>query len=115
MNIRALFHISKVGEWETILGNVSAYIGSLTGDEKFVPFTWVVANGDAVMVVKDTKTMEKMEELSRKGIRFHFCKKSIKRYEIDKKKIPKFIEKVESSACFIIRAQYISHFAYYKP
>jgi intracellular sulfur oxidation DsrE/DsrF family protein len=114
VTLKALFQVNKLGDWKTALGNITNFPGGLEEGEDSI--IWVVVNGDAVLIVKDAESMEKIEALARDSkVSFFFCKNSIRHHEIKEDDLPSFIDKVKAGATFIARAQNLEGFSYQKP
>jgi hypothetical protein len=115
--LKVIFHINEFEKWETLLGNITNLLKD-GGDEAVK--VRVLMNGPSVKALSDETLLQRMRELSDKGVRFTVCRNSLKalcgsgELCIDEKNLPEFLTVVPAGVTELIKRQ-TEGYAYIKP
>lgn len=122
--LKCLIHVNESERWPVAVGNIINLLNDV-GDANISVI--VVSNGAGVkgyiscaeegagICVSDTMDpLKKMEELSKRGVRFLACRNALKANNIDEKNLPAFVEVVPAGMTELIKRQK-EGFAYIKP
>jgi len=122
--LRTLIHVNEPDRWPVAIGNIINLLNDV-GDTNVTVI--VVSNGagvkgyvtcseesQEVCIPGGVDTLKKMEELSKRGVRFLACRNALRANNIDEKSLPSFVEVIPAGMTELIKRQ-AEGFAYIKP
>jgi intracellular sulfur oxidation DsrE/DsrF family protein len=122
--LKTLIHVNEPDRWPVAISNIVNLLNDV-GDANVSVV--VVSNGAGVKgyvtCPEDTQgvclpgavdTLKKMEELSKRGVRFLACRNALRANNIEEKSLPPFVEVVPAGMTELIKRQ-AEGFAYIKP
>lgn len=122
-NLKVIFHINEPARWQRVLLNANNFVKDV-GQENID--AEIVANGDAVTAyfeIEDASSSseklnenlyEKMNKLSKMGIRFAACRNALRMHSLDEQLLPPFVTAVPAGITEIAKKQ-AEGYAYIKP
>ena len=116
MKVKAVFHINMAEEQRLriALNNIANLIKEVPQDDSEI---CIVANGQGVKVFQKDYLSDyanKIDELSKAGVRFLVCSNSLAKFDIDKEELLESCEVLPVGILELVRLQQ-EGFAYIKP
>jgi hypothetical protein len=115
--LKVIFHINEVERWDIALGNITNLLKDVGEENVDVR---VLANGQAVLAFSEESKIQRMKELSDRGVRFLACRNSLRNLCstsdvcISEEHLPEFIGVVPAGITELIKRQ-SEGYAYIKP
>ncbi len=122
--LKCLIHVNEPERWPVAIGNIVNLLNDV-GDKNITVI--VVSNGagvkgyiscaeegSGVCAPGVMDTLKKMEDLSKRGVRFLACRNALRANDIDEKDLPSFVEVIPAGMTELIKRQ-AEGFAYIKP
>lgn len=122
--LKCLIHVNEPERWSVAIGNIINLFNDV-GDSNISVI--VVSNGvgvkgyitcpqegTGICIPGAGDVLKKMEELSRRGVRFLACRNALRANNIDEKDLPPFVEVIPAGMTELIKRQ-AEGYAYIKP
>lgn len=122
--LKCLIHVNEPERWSVAIGNIINLLNDI-GDSNINVI--VVSNGAGVKgyvscteegsgtcIAGVMDVLKKMEELSKRGVKFLACRNALRANNIDEKDLPSFVEVIPAGMTELIKRQ-AEGYAYIKP